>query len=297
MPTRVILAVGAAYRHTRGPTGWGELTPPHAAVRQRATPLPRMPCPLRQTWEGCRVNDGCHDVHVLNAYVDESYSSDFYYIAAAIGTPQAWATVAADFDQIRRRTAALHGTPLDAEFHGHEIMGGIGDWAPLRGRHREAAGVFQAALRACRTAGIEFILRGVDVERLNARYRYPHQPHTVVFGHLLERIDERAVARNDRPVVIVADEIATQAQHLAQFQAYQINGTPGYRPSRLQTIHPAITFASSRLHDGLQAADLAAYLHRRREAAPENHRAAARARAMLERELDPAVVHRLTWYP
>lgn len=234
---------------------------------------------------------------VLNAYVDESYSSDFYYIAAALGTPQAWATVATEFDQIRQRTAALHGTPLDAEFHGHEIMGGIGDWAPLRKKHREAAGVFEAALRACRTSGIEFILRGLDVERLNARYKYPYQPHSIVFGHLLERIEERSVARIDRPVVIIADEIATQAQHLAQFQAYQISGTPGYRPSRLQSIDPTITFASSRLHDGLQAADLAAYLHRRREAGPEKNSAAARARARLERELDAAVVHRLTWYP
>lgn len=129
----------------------------------------------------------CHDVHVLNAYVDESYSSDFYYIAAALGTPQAWTSVATEFDRIRQQTAQLHGTPLDAEFHGHELMGGSGDWVALRGKHREAAGVFRAALRACRTAGIEFILRGADVERLNARYRYPQQPHSIVFGHFLER--------------------------------------------------------------------------------------------------------------
>lgn len=59
--------------------------------------------------------------------------------------------------------------------------------APLRGKHREAAGVYAAALRIAQDAEVRYLFRGVDVNRLNARYWYPDQPHKVVLQHLLER--------------------------------------------------------------------------------------------------------------
>lgn len=141
-------------------------------------------------------------------------TKDIYYIAAAIGSAEAWEQVEGAFDAIKHTTAEAHGTPLNAELHGHEIMGGEGEWAPLRGKHREAAGVYLAALRQARAAGISYLFRGVDINRLNARYRYPEQPHTVVLGHLLERLDDYArQSREPDQVIVVADEIATQEVH------------------------------------------------------------------------------------
>jgi len=235
---------------------------------------------------------------VLIAYVDESYTRDLYFIAAAIGTERMWDSVESAFAQIRTDTARIHGTALDAELHGYELMGGSGSWRSLRGKHREAAGIYRAALHGVREAGVRYIFRGVDVARLNARYRYPEPPHAVVFRHVLERIDDFARTRvGPQEVIVVADEIATQDDHVRQFEGYRELGTSGYRSSRLTTISTPINFASSAFVDGLQAADLAAYVHRRAATVEETSSAAAAVRRRLLAEIEPATVHDHVWRP
>lgn len=235
---------------------------------------------------------------MLYAYIDESYTDTRYYIAAALGSPEQWACVSAKLTSIRERNHAEHGTPLDIEFHADELMNGRKDWAPLRGKHREAAAIYAAVLDTAAGCGIRLILRGLDIPRLHARYRYPDQPHNLVLGHTLERIHERSRDyHSSERVIVVADEIATQAQHLRQFEGYQQWGTPGYRSSTLSTIQAPMSFASSKLVDGLQIADFAAYLHRRRSTRIETHPQSKRVMARLSSKLDSMVVHNLTWLP
>lgn len=235
---------------------------------------------------------------VLYAYLDESYTDERYYIAAAVGDASAWESVSERLAVIRERNHREHGLPLDIEFHADELMNGRKLWAPLKGKHREAAGIYAAVLDTVFSCGIEFILRGLDIQRLRARYSYPDQPHAIVLGHLLERVNERArdYRFGDR-VVVVADEIATQAQHLTQFEGYQRWGTPGYRSSTLPLIESPITFASSHTVDGLQIADFGVYLHRRRATHVETHPQARRTVARLAEKLDAVVVHNHTWNP
>jgi hypothetical protein len=235
---------------------------------------------------------------VLIAYVDESYDRDFYYVGAAVATIHQWEDLGRSLESIRRRTAAEHGVAAHVELHGHELMGGSGAWKALRGRHREAAGIYVAALSAARQAGVRYLFRGVDVGRLNARYRYPRPPHAVVLGHLLERIDEYTERTGQaEPTIVVADQIATQADHQRAFAGYQLEGTAGYRPSRLERISAPMNFASSAGSDGLQAIDLAVYVHFRRERVPTVHPAARRTLGRLWREIEPCVEHAWDWLP
>ncbi|QJU54559.1 DUF3800 domain-containing protein [Herbiconiux sp. KACC 21604] len=235
---------------------------------------------------------------MLVAYVDESYNAGHYFVAAAVGHSHTWEQMSERLAEIAATTSRLHGTPLDAEFHGHELMGGAGEWASLRGKHREAAGIYLAALRAARHAEVQYLFRGLDIHRLNARYAYPDQPHSIVFRHLLERLDQHAERSvKDEPIVIVADEIATQEAHRRQFASYQEVGTRGYRSSRLTRIAAPINFARSRETPGLQVADLAAYVHCRRHTVVDSHPAAAATLRRLAREIDPVTVHSWTWKP
>ena len=239
-----------------------------------------------------------HAWQMLYAYLDESYTDDFYFIAAAIGSEAQWVAVDDRLRAIREVTSEQHQTALDVEFHAYDLMSGKRDWKKLRGKHREAAGIYRAVLLAAKEEGIRCLLRGVDVERLNARYRYPKQPHEVVLGHLLERIDENSRQRHrSTDVTVIADEIATKDQHIAQFGAYQKLGTPGYRPSLLKTIVPPIQFADSKSASGLQVADFAAYLHRRRQTVAEINPDGRKAVARLCKELDAMTQHQLTWWP
>ena len=108
-------------------------------------------------------------VLVLIAYVDESYDQDTYFIGAAVAEEATWELVEQRFDAVRQRTASQHTVPVDAEFHGYELMAGRGDWSALRGKHHEAAGIYAAVLRASLDASVRYLFRGVDVRRLNAR--------------------------------------------------------------------------------------------------------------------------------
>lgn len=235
---------------------------------------------------------------MLIAYVDESYDRDYYYIGAAVATITQWEDLSQRLQDIRKRTAAIHGTPATIEFHAHELMGGSGAWRQFRGRHREAAGIYVSALRAVREAGVRYIFRGVDVGRLNARYSYPRPPHAVVLGHLLERIDEYTVKTGQaEQTIVVADEIGTQNDHQRAFAGYQAYGTDGYRSSRLEHISAPINFASSAGSDGLQAVDLAVYVHYRRERVENAHPAAQRTLERQWKEIGPAVEHSWVWWP
>ncbi|MGN8048231.1 DUF3800 domain-containing protein [Curtobacterium sp. 22159] len=235
---------------------------------------------------------------MLIAYVDESYDRDHYFIGAALATFEQWEAVSERFATIRQRTAREHGTSEQIEFHGHELMGGTGPWRNLRGRHREAAGVSTAVLGAAAEVGVRYIFRGVDVARLKARFRYPRTPHSVVFGHLLEQIDGYvAVNDPDEQAIVVADEIATQAEHQRAFAGYQEFGTTSERPSRLAHISAPINFASSRLSDGLQSVDMAVYVHFRRQRVQNPHPAARRTLERQWRLIAPAVAHDEHWVP
>ncbi len=237
---------------------------------------------------------------MLIAYVDESYNQDFYFIGAAITTQEKWEQLEEGYAALRKQIGADHGVPADVEFHGHELMGGAGEWSPLRGKHREAAGIYAAALRIARDAEVRYLFRGVDVNRLNARYRYPDQPHKVVLQHLLERVNayrRQYFFSDTEEVIVVADEIATQEEHRRQFESYQLLGTPGYRSSKLDLISSPIQFASSKNAVGLQAVDLAVYLRRRRHTVTETHPKSAATMARLSGLVEVSTSHDWIWTP
>jgi hypothetical protein len=237
---------------------------------------------------------------MLIAYVDDSYDQDYYFIGAALTSKENWDRLERDYRVLRERVTAEHGVELGAELHGHELMGGSGDWKPLRGRHREAADVYAAALGIAQHAGVQYLFRGVDVRRLNARYQLEQKPHPVVLQHLLERIDEYcrgSLSSDCEGVRVIADEIATQDDHRREFESYQLLGTPGYRSSTLGRISAPIRFASSRETAGLQAVDLAVYLHRRRLTVTERHPASARTVARLGALIDASTAHARVWTP
>ena len=99
-----------------------------------------------------------------------------------------------------------------------------------------------------------------------------------------------------RQTIVVADEVADQEEHQAQFAGYQRIGTDGCRSSRLENISSPINFADSRFTPGLQAVDMATF-HRRAETVIEQHPKAQAATDRLSRLIYPATVHRQVWRP
>lgn len=96
---------------------------------------------------------------------------------------------------------------------------------------------------------------------------------------------------------MVADEITTQAEHQRAFAGYQEFGTGGDASSLLPHISAPINFASSAMSDGLQAVDMAVYVHFRRQRIANPHPAAVRTLERQWRLIAPAVAHEENWVP
>lgn len=235
---------------------------------------------------------------MLVSFFDESYPQGMakYSVAAVVMDMAALFDLNQGIRGVISYANQAFNVPIGAELHAHEMMQGRGDWKCLAGKHRAIEKIYRKALTVVVDSGAKVFIEGVDVNRLKQRYTYPRDPHQITLTHNLERINDYARSI-DRKILVVADEVPSQDQHAASVAMYSVVGTPGYRSSNLaQIVHP-VRFDDSRLHIGLQVADLVAYLYNRRVCVVEKD---ARAEASKQRLWDavlPAVSHQRMWVP
>lgn len=231
-------------------------------------------------------------------YLDESQRKDYYFVGAALGRRSAWETVSERLAALRASAARVYGTALDVEFHGQPLMNGKGGWEPLQGRHRESGNTYLRALSTTDDLDIRFVFCGVDVKRLNARYRYPWHPHTVCMNHTLERINSFSDYNRLGKVDVVADESSEEHELQTRLIRNHADGTGGFRPSHLEWINAPMNFRSSAGTDGLQVVDLALYLKQRAFHYPtEKHPKANATRERLLAKIQPLTIADRVWRP
>ncbi|WP_369371084.1 DUF3800 domain-containing protein [Promicromonospora sp. Populi] len=232
---------------------------------------------------------------MLLAYVDESYSKDYFFLAAVIVDSQSAVEIETGLDAIVDEYARMTSLSVEAELHGHELFNGHGEWGSLQ--IRQQINVYGRALEVIGKSGAHVVLRGMNVARQKERYgENAWPPHDVVLGHLLENIDSVATELDDC-LVVVADEIHSSERHRVNFRGYRANGTPGYRSSRLPSLVDTIHFGPSKHSRLLQAADLVAFMHHRRSAIVESDARQARAIEQMWVHVEPCVKRRWTWEP
>jgi hypothetical protein len=240
---------------------------------------------------------------VLLTYVDESYSSDAYYIAALMVPERQAISLANALDSVVAKAAVDHEVSTTAELHGHDLFQAKADWAHLEKKPRVRIGVYNAAFQAIADHDVKIVIRGVDVVGLKRRYTNALHPHSVVLTHLIERVDECARDQGEL-ALLIADEISEQDQYRSELGQYQKVGTWGYRATQITHIVDTMHFAPSKASRLVQAADLIAFLHRRR--CSEQSRKlkghtmderALRANQKLWERIMPKIAHQNTWYP
>lgn len=235
---------------------------------------------------------------MLIAFFDESYPQGMakYSVAAVVMDMQSLFDLNREIRAVMAYANQAFKIPLTAELHAHQMMQGRGEWKPVAGKHRAVEKIYTKALQAVVDSGAKVFIEGIDVEAQQRRYVNAHHPHRVTLAYDLERIDEYASSR-DRRVLVMADEVPEQAEHAASMALYSVVGTPGYKSSKLhQIIHP-VRFDDSRLHTGLQIADLVAYLYNRRVAVTESDERAEAAKKRMWETLAPAIEHVRMWVP
>ncbi|RCV52373.1 hypothetical protein DEF23_00555 [Marinitenerispora sediminis] len=114
--------------------------------------------------------------------------------------------------------------------------------------------------------------------------------------HVMEQVNSFARAEKEH-VLIIADEVADQDDHRQKLWEYKRDGTPGYQSSKLDRIVDTIHFAPSKASRLLQAVDLIAFLHRRRETHVETDDRARRVNDRLWSHVKIRVQHEHVWLP
>ncbi len=209
---------------------------------------------------------------MLVAYLDESFTKNFFCFAAILADEHAILDLSAQLDAVITAAAKDHGFSPDAEIHGYPMFHGEDDWANVGVRAR--VWVFERVIDAILAANVTILLRGTHTHRLlerQARKAYPvsYSREQLCFQHMLQRINAVA-SRHDTHALVIADDRDDRDSHRAHFALYKNFGTPGeYMSTRLDRLLDTVYFAPSHPSRLLQAADMLAYTYRRWNAQTE----------------------------
>ncbi len=231
---------------------------------------------------------------MLLTYVDESYTDDWFAMAALLVDGPEAVTLTDELNRVATAAAKAYDLDVGVELHGHEIFHAGGAWkgVPVRAR----VGVFDDVIEAVAARDVRVIARAMDVVGQRARYRVPDPAHTVVLQHLLERVDECVTSLGDYALVI-ADEVEGQARHRADLSSYREVGTTGYRHRKVTRIVDTLHFAPSHASRLVQAADVITFLYRRAFTHQETDDRSRKAKIAMWNRLGPRVHHQLCWFP
>jgi hypothetical protein len=232
---------------------------------------------------------------VLEAFVDESYSDDFFFMAAAIThTPRQLSELQTAFSRLLREESERLAIPCPTEVHGHELFQGARMWGDTRLHERLA--IAAKVIDLMEAANIKFVIRGIDRAAQRARYPEAYSPYPLVLTHTARQLD-RIAGEVQSLIRITCDEIHEHDRHRAMIDRHRTLGTPGYRRSKLPNLDGDLTFVASHESALIQAADLVAYLRHRRATKPNPSGRERRARDHLWTKVDRMLLHDFCWQP
>jgi hypothetical protein len=194
---------------------------------------------------------------------------------------EALAKIEASLDHIARMIADdVSGFDPQTEFHGYEMFHGKRGWDGVPLGWRVKACVLTAKTLA--RSGARFVIRGIDVKRLDARYGpWAHAPHALCTAQSFESIVE--IMRKDAPLgtlaLVVADEHHSAPDSRRNLRQFKASSAKGYTQKPVDRIADTIYFGPSHSSRLLQISDVATYFVNRHETVEE---ADPRATAAVE---------------
>ncbi len=225
---------------------------------------------------------------MLLAFTDESYSDAHYYQAAFVIDEKSLPALASLISEANTYAQGF-GAQAGIEYHGHAIMSAVDGWEFLGNKFRMKSAIYKDVLKRIAQLDATLIIQGVDVKRLNNRYKYPHSPHEVTHKNLMDAVDKYAESKGEK-VFIFSDQIDMQVRLEALFIKYQASSTGGWYPRYLANIL-SIQYVESHIHPGVQIVDLCIYLFRRFDEHIESNR---RTRKVVEKmwEILAPIIHK-----
>ena len=182
------------------------------------------------------------------------------------------------FDAYSRIEKSMHGMMQEIakkypdtfseidEFHGSEIFSGSQKWRGLNLGQRFRFSIFNDVFNCVASEDCTVIYQGIDTKRLTERYPLPENPHYLVLKFLLEKVDKHLAKNNEFGIVICDSNSsnADKARYRDMLREIRSIGTGGIFPHRITRIVDTLHFVDSSDSRGIQAIDMATFVHRRR---------------------------------
>ena len=121
---------------------------------------------------------GPYDPKVLLTYVDESYTDNWFTMAALLVDGPAAVALTQELDRVATAADRAYGLGADVELHGHEIFHAKKAWSAVPVRAR--VGVFDDVVEAVAGQDVRVIARAMDVVGQRARYARPEPPQRTI---------------------------------------------------------------------------------------------------------------------
>lgn len=226
------------------------------------------------------------------AYVDESYTSGCFVMGAVLIDDASGPVLHHALEDIaeRARTLWLPGREGPLELHGNPIFQGTGPYEPIAHEVRKLISIYEDSMHAVGASGARIFLQGLDTGRHRAHCAAPGPPSEVVLQHLLEQIDVHARS-NGEQVLVICDEVDDANRQRDRLRDFRAGGTSDFGAARLGNILDTLHFAPSCHSRLVQAADLVAFLWRRRLSVVESSPKKAVVVERIWRLVEPAVIH------
>ena len=94
------------------------------------------------------------------AYIDESYTRDFYFIGAVVVDDVSAPALERALDEVaeRARTTYLPDVAAPLELHGNPMFQGSKEWAPVKQQIRALISIYEQAMRAIGSQDLHIFL-------------------------------------------------------------------------------------------------------------------------------------------
>jgi hypothetical protein len=197
---------------------------------------------------GDRLDDPDQPIHVVGGIIirDEN-----------------WLAIEMAFNALVGVVVPLKADQTGFEFHASDIFFGHGAFDGWKEADRHK--VFADLISIITNNKVPIVYGAINKPELNRKYAYPQSPHDLAFLLCAERV-ERWFKNHapDHVGMFIADETRAKKGMKASLPRYREQISFGTRGERLEHIIETIHFADSRETYGIQLADVANYLIKRK---------------------------------
>jgi hypothetical protein len=230
-------------------------------------------------------------------FIDESgRDNKYYFFGGLIVDSDAARSVEEGLNSIAALLVEnIPGFQRSTEFHATEMFHGAGCWkgVPIGWRVKAC----ELVAKVIERSGGEFIFRGIDLDKLRARYIDPYPEHLLTLAHLLGEIDSRLRDIHDDIAIVHADDHHSATNSRRRLVDFKIRRVPGYTQRRLTNLVDTIYFGPSHASRLLQAADVATFFLNRHRTIVEKDSRARDAVSRVAGRIRKATASEYVWTP